>query len=197
MKGIFVDFETGGLDTHVCAITHMAAIPFEIEGETVTLDNGRALDLAICPYSMLPDHLSAEALRIQGHTLETLNQRPDQVGEWQAIGALYELLAQVRTDLWSWNAPFDSSCANSMARRQGYKAPPAAHPRAWRCARNLALVSLSVGVITESGLASGALKQWSRVIGGREQPEPHTAAGDCCVSVATLAAILKRWRAQT
>ncbi len=136
MRIIAFDFETGGLSADRHAITQLAVVACEARpsGVTIpTLDRSQ-VERFVRVWTVRPAPglmIEEDALRIQGHTRQSLLRRPEQVTEAQLMKQLQEFFAGLDENfacapLVAHNAKFDHGFLDALCRRA--KAPlPARH----------------------------------------------------------------------
>lgn len=182
MTGIYLDFETGGLDTARCGITQIGAVAFDMSaGGTIIVDTFTSL---ICPSPDL--FYSPAALRIQGRTL----QDPDLLGAPPEDRVLESFLAWAHVrrgdGIWSHHAPFDEGCLTAMMLR-GKLDPPSRG--SIRCTKQLFRILVSAGrlpAIHDNRSGQSSLRALVRRFGIAEHSGAHDAMQDARMGTSVL-----------
>lgn len=194
MKAIYIDTETGGLDPRVHALTHVAAIAFEIDAQGAWV-----LDEVSLPIWLSPDaNVCRRALELQGATLEMLSDSASRLSEWDAITRFADWLEghEKPFNLFAHNAPFDAGFVNAWLDRSPK------HTRAgemfeikgrharWICTMQIAKQLAIAGRIASEGFSLDSLAAHLGVQG--RSGTAHNALEDCQVGVRVTGALWRR-----
>lgn len=187
MKGVFIDTETGGLDSNVHALTQVAAIAFEVKpGEEAEILEVFQIFvepskwLAVCP----------GALDLQQAKLETLLK----VGKKEAT--VYTELVQFLNNyigpsaewgghIWAQDAAFDHSFLRALEKRVGNGSNCFTDRCDWNCTKRLWTLLRFLGVHNE---AKTSLKNIASYYQMDEQV--HDATEDALLSLGALSFML-------
>jgi DNA polymerase III epsilon subunit-like protein len=183
MRAIFLDCETGGLESATDALCSIGCVVFDTDAATVDECILARAHWPICVPLDSRLKTNEEALRVQGMARDALADS-GRLTEKQALeylaGWSMDSIGRFGVDAqpWSWNAAFDSGFLKAASERHG-----GAANRFVLCAQQFAWAAQALGLV--AGPSGRRLTHWAQHY-GLAQPEPHNAQADAEVAAKVL-----------